>query len=196
MQTSLPFASKSHVLSLPGCLGRVLAVKDCADPQALEFCTLMGLEPQWVQLLSVLQLRFHSGQLFVASAFQGDPDLPAMVTTAVLRLWRFRSWSASRWCGILQSARCLIGAEFVGLRDVVRQVIADPRLSNYYIGGFQNLTTMMIEASCITCACGHVTERCLASFLKDDRVAKRLDIWMSYGRKVSSKSSRCLAVAR
>ena len=132
-------------------------------------CKAMGLSPQWVQLLVVLQLRFENGQLFVIAAMEGDPGVVSMVTVCLLGLWRFRNWSAARWCGILQSSRCLIGAVLVGLQHLVRHILDYPRFSNYYIAGFQNLTPKMVEASCTVCACGHVSERCLASLLKDDQ---------------------------
>ena len=57
---SLKNAYDILVLSLPSWLGRVLAFEDHEAPDDLEaFWILMGLEPQWVQLLVVLQLRFR-----------------------------------------------------------------------------------------------------------------------------------------
>lgn len=165
------------VLAMPVWLSSVLAFEDFSGtPGILDaFWRMLGLEESWVSLLVFLQLRWEHGRLKVAHRFEGDECAPELIFTCLLRLWRFRSWTSSRWCSVGESCRCIIGCSFVGLRALVTHILTDGKSSKYYLAGFEHLSDSVVEMCGVVSVAGRVAERCLASILKDDRVCRNLD---------------------
>ena len=126
-------------------------------------------------LLMQLQLRWENAFLKIGYLFQDDINAPGMVTKCLLHLWRFTTWSASRWCSEGPSCQCLIASMFTGLASLVGRILADPSKSKYYIGGFGQFSANILRLCAVTAVSSVASERALRSNLHDDRIAKRLD---------------------
>jgi hypothetical protein len=66
-------------------------------PDIQEFWVMLGLESQWVQVLESLQLRWHDGCKRVAPSWQKDPKLCELISMCLLHVFRFKSFTESRW---------------------------------------------------------------------------------------------------
>ena len=161
---------------LPRWMAISLDFEDHPDPASLAlFWGLLGLGEAWVPLLVHLHLRWDRGRLLVAKRFVGDDNCLRMVSTCLLRLFRFSQWTSSRWCSVGSSCRCLVGSIFAGLQGLVGYILADPASSKYYLGGWSHFDSSIMKMCCVIVSSSGVSEHVLASILKDDRVALNID---------------------
>ena len=161
---------------LPSWLGSVVVYEDHDDPRALaDLWALLGLPEEWVVLFVHTQIRWESGRLKVSQALMYDTKTPQLLTTCLTKLWRFRTWSGTRWCVVGQSCRCIVGSVFVGLRSLVDHILAAADESKYYIAGFNRLDETILRMCAVVSASSQVSEVTLAFILKDDRLAKHID---------------------
>ena len=109
-------------------MARSIDFVDHGSPASLAvFWGLFGLDEGWIQLLVHLQLRCHGGRLLVARRFAGDDTVLQMISTCLMRMFRFAHWTKSRLCSVGPSCRCLVGSIFVGLQGLVEFVLDDPQ---------------------------------------------------------------------
>jgi hypothetical protein len=159
---------------LPRWLGSCISFEDADDLEVLaRFWQMVGLSEQWVQLCVRLQIRWSGGKLKVAEHLEQDDAGPQQIITCLLHLWRFRTWSSSRWCGVGQSCRCMLGCLFVGLEALVSLIMSDEKASKYYISGFPNhLNDNVKRMIGVIAVVSRVSEHPLLVILKDDRLAR------------------------
>ena len=164
---------------LVGYLSRWLPARVCfgdhRNPATLRFIwQLLGHSDAWVDILTRLQIRFESGALFVAEALEQDDDVIDQITACLLHLWKFRSWSESRWCGVGVSSRALMGCLMCGLEALVVDIMQEPDLSKYWIQGFGQLNLRVKKMMVLVSCAGRVSENFLQLVLQDDRLPKRI----------------------
>ena len=170
--------------ALPAWIAANLVFEDTRDPDALlSFWSMIGLADEWLMLFMQLAIRWEDGKLKVAASLADAPSAPQQIVVALLHVWKFRTWSTSRWCAIGESCRCLVASLYTGLSSLVRQILDDPASSKYYIKGWSNLNASVVHMACIVTASSRVSERCLNSILEDDRLARRIDHIDSVRRK-------------
>ena len=75
----------------------------------LSLWQLLGLTGEWLDMACNLQVRWQQGQLCVAARLQDDPNCIDQLVCAIGQVFRFHSFSTSRWCGVSETSRCLIG---------------------------------------------------------------------------------------
>ena len=131
---------------------------------------LMGLTDEWVTLFVDVQLRWENGRLCVGEKWRAEPTTPQAVTTCLMHVWAFRSFSDSRWCSLGAGCRSLVSSLMVGLADLAQNIILNPRCSNYYIGGFSNLSKDVIRMCTLISCSGHISDSILLMVLEDDRI--------------------------
>lgn len=137
-----------------------------------EFWVMLGLEPQWVQVLVSLQLRFHDGCLRVAPAWQDDPKLCEVVSTCLLHVFRFKSFTESRWVSMGPVCRTLCASLALGLESLVEHVLGQPKTSEYFLGGFRRMRPDIRKFIAVAAVSSYPSDSFLAQLLEDDRVAK------------------------
>jgi hypothetical protein len=126
----------------------------------------------------LLELRVHwqNGHLRVLDRYRGEHNIVGRVAAALTGLWRFVSFSESRWLTFGASTKTLIAAELTGLSNLVSRIRRDKKASDYYIGGHQKLTPGIMTVCAIAAlGCG-VAESMMANLFQDDRVVLRLPI--------------------
>ena len=82
----------------------------------------MGLSPTLVNLLLDLNLRFLDGRLFIAERFRNDKRRFGLVRAALLGVFKFRTWSDSRWVVLGGASRAYVASLLVGIRSLVEYV--------------------------------------------------------------------------
>eukprot|EP00974_Lingulodinium_polyedra_P086938 8427626-Lingulodinium_polyedra.AAC.1 len=68
----------------------------------------------------------------------------------------------------------MVVAQLTGIQSLAAAVMADPRASNYYIGGFQRLSPEVLEFMAMAALASYPSEAVLADLLEDDRVPMRV----------------------
>ena len=125
------------VAALPCWLAANIDFEDHSNEAGLlAFWRMLGLEGDWLALLVRLQIRRERSKLMVSSTYRDDRKIPQVITSCLLYLWRVRQRSSSRWCGMGQTARGLVGCLFLGLQSLIDHIMADPGSCKYYIQGF------------------------------------------------------------
>ena len=97
---------------------------------------MINIEAELVDMLVQIQLRYGNGFLMVASAFSDREDTPQIIITCLVKLWKFRRFSESRWLTLGDACRALIASEICGLSALASSIIDDPQSSNFFISGF------------------------------------------------------------
>ena len=155
-------------------LPQVIRYEDWGCPDAGRIWTMLNVEPEWVELLTQLQIRWDEGVLKIACAYDGRHDTPQLVATCLLLLWKFRRFSESRWLTLGDSCRALLASELCGLTALVQAILADSSYSSYYLSGFLHMDAQVKLMIGIVATSSCVSDSVLALLLEDDRVPRQL----------------------
>lgn len=173
---SMRNAYSQLLANLGSWLATVLTFADYEHDEFRSMWVLLGVEPQLIDLLEHLQLRFRSGRLLVASKFEGDSTALELIATALMGVWRFVEWSDSRWASMSSSCRTMIACFLTGLGSLVGFVRSQRCESDYYIGGFSRCTDEVKMLFAVGGIAGWVADTCLELLLEDDRLPARMSI--------------------
>jgi hypothetical protein len=140
-----------------------------------ELWTVLGISGEWLETLVELQLRFESGMLLVASAFEGNPDTENLVYHCMMHLWQFSKFTDSRWVTLGCASRSLLASTLVGLHSLVQHIMSNPASSSYYIRGFGHFDQKVHELVGIVSTSSFVADSVLQLLLEDDRVPRNIE---------------------
>ena len=90
-------------------------------------------------------------------------------------LWRFRTYSTSRWVGTGCACRVVCAGLLTGLEAVVDQVLRDPSTSNYHINGWQKMQQSHREFIVQAGMGSFLSENLTLALLEDCRVVRNFD---------------------
>lgn len=158
---------------LPLWIAKTLRFSDWSMNKQYEFWTLLGVLPDTIDLLMYLQLRWEVDGLHVAARFEGDPNILHLVSTALLALWRYDKWSASRWVSIGPGCRALVASMATGLRDLVSFARKQPHTSEFFIHNFGRIDSDpgLRRFVCVAGISAWVADSALVLVMDDDRAA-------------------------
>jgi hypothetical protein len=139
-----------------------------------ELWALLGFCGDWLDLLVGLQLRWHQGRLHVGEHLRHDPRRPQLLRTAFVRVFRFRSFSSSRWCGVAETARCLVSGSLIGLDSLANCILAEPSARKFFLQGFAHFAAKVRHMLAVTVCSSSVAEGVLNILQEDDRVVRNL----------------------
>ena len=141
-----------------------------------QLLTALRLDPELVDVLaSDLRIWWSEGKLLVAMSRRDDADLFAKVFNAMMGVLRFKTFSSSRWVTVGTSCRCLVSALLLGLDSLVDRVRADPKSSDYHIGGFQKLDARAREFVAMACLTSFLSEAFLLRLMEDNRLVRQIE---------------------
>lgn len=156
-------------------LQEVLQYEDAAGFPHHALWALLGLDPNMAEIAEDLQLRFHGGQLKVASKWAIDPAVWGSIELVLLHIWSFRKYSDSRWLSLGPSCRGLMAAQVTGIFAYVQWVLARPGNSRYYLGGFVDYYSAPVARLAVVVATSSFpADAALASMMEDDRLARTI----------------------
>jgi hypothetical protein len=139
----------------------------------------VGVEPCVAANLVALGLRWSVGRLLVNTAWQEATDMIEQVSGLMLAIFQFRKFTDRRWVTVGESCRTLVASQCVGLEGLVRLVRSDPSAPDYYIHGFERLTTPWKKYAVIAAMSSRVADSFLMELLDDDRVARQTKVLRS-----------------
>lgn len=144
---------------------------------ALGLWWLLGASGDGLDLLVELRLRWDGEKLVIAAEWEKHDQLLPKLRCAVMAVFRFRAFSSSRWCGISQTARCLVGGACVGLPSLVTFVLNRCTDSEkYYLQGFSRYSKEMKHIlGVVVCSCA-VADSVLHVLQDDDRLLRQLPV--------------------
>ena len=161
------------VLQLPTWLGLVLTFEDYLGPSMGPLWSLVGIIDPWLSLLVNLGVRWEDNRLKVNSQYAQDPDILQLVSMILLHVWKWKSWSTSRWCGVGQSCRKLLASLLLGLESLTESILAKKK-KIYYLKGFKKKSTDIKRMVCVVVGSSQVSEVAVYDILKDNRLARHL----------------------
>ena len=143
--------------------------------ERVDLWTALGVDPDLVELLACkLRLQWEGGKVEIAESCADLPDLLETLSTALLGLWQFQQFSASRWVTIGASCRNLVAAWLSGFDSLVAATRADPKASDFHIHGYTKLTPDLRKFVAIAAFSSYTSEAVLAELIADSRVARRV----------------------
>jgi len=141
--------------------------------------TALGVEYDIVEELVSLGLIFHNGKLQIkASSVDTVADVVGAVSGVLLALWRFKTFSTSRWMTLGTSCRTLVAGYLSGLEVYVSFIRAKPDTSDFHIHGFQPLHLAEMKSFAIKIALiAYISDSFLNDLFEDNRLAKNVDAY-------------------
>ena len=134
----------------------------------------LGVEPEVASDLSRLGLRWHQGKLLLFRSAASTHGFMDSIRAALLSVFRFKSFTDSRWVTVGEACRSLVASLSLGLMGLVQMIRKDPKASDYYIGGFGQLDNEVIKYAIVASIVTNVCDNFLIALLEDDRVVRRL----------------------
>ena len=134
----------------------------------------LGFNDEMVSMLvDVLELRWTDGKYIISKDVEGMASV-SLVQTALLKLWRWKQFTASRFLGIGKCTAVLTASLLTGIAELVASIVDEETTSLYYLKGFGRLSTDVrvwaVQASLASRPMEAVQSICL----KDGRVVKQL----------------------
>jgi len=121
-----------------------------------------------------LQLRWHQGRLHIGEHLRHDPRRRELLCSAFTHVFRFRSFSSSRWCGVAETARRWVGASLIELQSLVRCILAEPPSHKFFLQGFSRFTAKVQHMLAVVVCSRSVADGVLNLLQEDDRVVRNL----------------------
>ena len=104
---------------------------------------------------------------------KGANDLMGRLIVGLLQVMRFEKYSDSRWLTVGGTCRALTAALLLGIDSLVGCIRADPKSSDYYIGGHSRLSALPKTFVVMAAARSYIGDGFLAEVLEDSGVASR-----------------------
>ena len=110
------------------------------DPDLVRaFWQALGLEEHIVELLVWLDLLWVNGRLRVRASRATTPEIYDNTIDALMGVFRFLTFSQSRWIGSTCPCGRLVAGQCVGLDSLVDSVLGDPETGDWYLQCYRKL---------------------------------------------------------
>lgn len=174
---------------------RVIYEQDGSDLQTQrELWLWLGVEEQVLREVLFVNPKWLPDRqyLSVSSELRGNPERHKLIASVVVYFLRWRSFSETRWAGVVPAARLLIASWLIGVQYLVKMVYSDDSLSTYYLGGWKRLLGMPLLYLAIAALAMRPAHVFSLAMLEDDRFLKRAaelrDLVEDEARKVTEIS--------
>lgn len=135
------------------------------------WCSL-GVEEALARSLADFRLLWLEGKLVMDERVMNEESWLEKVSVSLLALWRFRSFTQSRWCTVGTSCRAVMSAVCTGYVDLLKFMHKRGVLGEYTWNGCQKLDEDVLRCMLVLGLSAFVSEGFLRQVLKDSRVAK------------------------
>ena len=162
---------------IPHFLQSKLRIHDPAQPATAAtrmVWALLGVEPDWLEMVVSLNPIWVGGWLFVNDTDEGQPSAVEQTSHLYFHLMKWTKFTESRWASIGSACRALAATLLLGLPELVTLTKADPLVSHYHIGGFDRMNGKIVEFLVIAAASSYPIENFILSLLHDDRLLAQL----------------------
>ena len=140
------------------------------------FWVALGVSSSTAEELSSMQLRWQDQRLCIATHMLEEESVLERVTSCFLAIWRFKAFTDSRWCTVGDSCRSLVASLALGMEELMKSLLVDPDVGQYYIQGFAKLDQACKTYAVAAALVGYVPDAVLADILEDDRVAPKAPV--------------------
>eukprot|EP00959_Pyramimonas_sp_CCMP1952_P089954 1882900-Pyramimonas_sp.AAC.1 len=120
-------------------------------------------------MLSLMQLRFEGGVLFVSAELQGNDGIANDIANILQHCFKMHAWTESRWLSVGTTAREFVVAEMLGIEDLV-DVALRRGVSDWRLKSLVKVSPRMKEFMMAAAVGARPADSCIASLLKDDRL--------------------------
>jgi len=144
--------------------------------QLFSLWTALGVEPELADVLSSdLRLRWEGGRLDVAEVCSAGDNVFGNVAEALFGLWKFKTFSTSRWVSVGTSCRSFVAALLTGFDSLVRRIRADPKASDFFLHGYSEMREAARQFMATAGLVSYVPEGFLLDLMGDSRVCMRVE---------------------
>ena len=152
------------------------SVEHLPDPDFLEtlWSTLGVDEDVKHELSHVLRLKWDGSHLQIDEAVMQGAEWLQQVSTALLGLWKFRGFTASRWATVGMSCRGVLAACLSGYFLFAQHLQQVGVLNEYHSHGLDRLEPRVLKSVAAMGLSAKISETFLVALLKDSRVAPQV----------------------
>lgn len=161
-------------LWLPGVIHFVPAQQLESEANLLLLWQALGIEDEVLQVLVSYRLLFLHGRFVVAAEVRDQPDFLDTLMASVMGVWRFVTFSESRWLTLGRGARSLIASHLTGLFSLL-DFCRQRGCSEFHIHGVDRCTGPVRTMFAVAAMASSVPESVLAEVLEDDRVMMNIE---------------------
>ncbi|CAE7353419.1 unnamed protein product, partial [Symbiodinium sp. CCMP2456] len=131
----------------------------------------LGVEPELAHKLAEMRLLWRDGRLLILQEVFHASEFLETVSACLLALWRFPSFTTSRWCTVGASCRALAAGLLSGYDGLLEFMRQKGLLGDYLWNGFKRLNARAVEFVFVVGPTAYLPEGFLAHLLQDARVA-------------------------
>ena len=124
--------------------------------EVMHFWRFIGLDEEMVEVISMINPKWHNGALLVAATIQNIDGHVQMVCDILFFVFKFQKHKGSRWLRDGSATRNMIASIFVGLPKVVELALVT--YTDYKLHGFERLTLKVRKFMAITAVAAYCPE--------------------------------------
>ena len=142
------------------------------------FWSAFGLMSEVADELARINLRYSGGRLLCGIRTGSLEERRGVAISALKDVFKFRTFTESRWLSIGSSTRALTASLLLGLDGVLSMIRAKPENSDWYIGGVAHLSADARRYAVVASLAAVVPDVVLLELMEDDRLAlKARAVW-------------------
>ena len=151
-----------------------LCFRDSDMTNAYHMWSMLCMDNDIAEELTVLQLRCLDGKIFVAQEFENELGIVDRVVAVLKVCFRWRKWTDSRWLSIGDTSRSLLTSLIFGVAGLIQFALASGH-SAYYLAAAKSMSED-IKRLAVNCAIvSFVADAVLGVLLTDDRLPVMID---------------------
>eukprot|EP00971_Amphidinium_carterae_P350125 6491395-Amphidinium_carterae.1 len=155
--------------------GVVDAVDCCVLPSkdaCMSIWVALGLDESVASTLAEFQLRLVEGRIQVSSVAMQSATAIEALSAALVEVWRFKAFTASRWLTIGTCCRTLVASQLSGFSAVVDFLSSRGMLPTYEVQGYRAMDASCWVFAAVACFLSRLPETLLLMVFADNRVAR------------------------
>lgn len=139
-----------------------------------ELWELLGVVGDELKEFASMQIRWDGQRLCVAEDLRVDAQRNTRIKQAFLHVLRVRTFSSSRWCGVSETARCLVGASMLGLPDFLGKLLVEKSEKTFFLKGWNHFSAEVKHMMAVVVCSSPVPDAALQILQEDDRLVRIL----------------------
>ena len=149
-------------------------------PDASVFWQILGIPPHLLSLFVQYDPIFDAdGTLWINGQDEPDSSLAHKVVSMVMAVVRLDPFVENRWQSVYRSGQQMTRALLLGLDSLVARTLADPRIKNEYLHGWDRATFEVRYLACVSCLSMAPMDKLLTKLMEDDRALLHFEQWQA-----------------
>ena len=147
----------------------------CTESEASQLWTVLGVSVEHLEVLTESRCIWQDGKLRVLDTYLDTSEWLERLSCTLFDLWRFSSWTMSRWATLGPASRNYVVSMLLGYGHMFETLCQLQAIGGLEQAGYERITDDGKRLLVSTALVSHTSETFLTAVLEDNRVALRKD---------------------